>query len=321
MTTKTGINESITHKLYLLVDSNIENNNYWLAKQLNMLNFSTTVIGMNSSMKNRTIGWRRPIHFFHYLRLAITSIYRSKPGSIIVSWNFIVGAIVAFICQLLNINRTIISLNMISHKKGLLNSFLRKKTYNIAFKYPKFYTTINSQDLLKSYSCEYDFNQNHFYTLPDCFSEAYETSDFTMGDGSVFCGGEAMRDWETLFKAATLVPEINFIAIARKINFNHHLVIPKNVKLLFDTDPDYFYKRLKGSSIVALPLSTNAPAGLIVMIRAALLSKPIIITSTPSTKNYILDSINGILIEHNDSHMLADKIKNLLSNPATMERI
>lgn len=312
---------SFLHKLFFLVDSNIKNNNHWLSNRLNLHNFTAIVIGMNSSMKNRTIKWRRFIHFFHYLNLAIRSIYRSENNDLIVSWNFIVGAIVAFFCQLLHINRTILALNMISHNKGIVNSFFRKKIYNIAFKYPQFYTTVNSQDLIKDYSKEYIFEKNHFYVLPDCFSEGHEAAGFAIGNGSVFCGGEAMRDWETLFNAANILPEISFIAIARKINFNHNLIIPKNVKLLFDTDIDYFYKCLKESSIIALPLSTNAPAGLIVMIKAALLSKPIIITSTPSTQGYIENNINGILIEPKDAQLLANKIKMLLSNPTIMKQL
>lgn len=314
-------NTSVSHKLFLLVDSNIGDNDHWLSKQLNLLNCTTIVMGMNSSMKNRTVKWRRPIHFFHYSILAVRSIYKTKDEDLIVSWNFIVGALVAFLCRLLRINRTILSLNMISHNKGKTTSFFRKKIYNSAFNYPKFYVTLNSIDLIKTYSNEYNFDKSHFYILPDCFSEGYETTGFTNGDGTVFCGGEAMRDWETLFNVANILPDVNFVAIARKINFDHNLTVPGNVKLLFDTDIDYFYKCLKNSSIVALPLSTNAPAGLIVMIRAALMAKPIIITSTPSTRNYIVNDISGILIEPRDVQSLAYKIKLLLANPAIMKQL
>lgn len=47
------------------------------------------------------------------------------------------------------------------------------------------------------------------------------------GNGNVFCGGEAMRDWKTLFKAALLLPDTKFVAIARKKYFDNKLIIPE----------------------------------------------------------------------------------------------
>lgn len=210
---------------------------------------------------------------------------------------------------------------MISHDKGIFNRLVRKIVYNTAFKYPDFYMTVNSAELIDEYSSEFNIDKSHCFLLYDCIQNHYETASYSQGDGTVFCGGEAKRDWLTLFKAATLLPQIQFTCVARKINFDKTLHLPGNVTMYFDTDQDFFYNKLKESSVVAMPLSTTAPAGLIVLIRAALLSKPVIVTSTSSTRNYVTDKKNGILIEKGDEKDLARQLTVLLSDNSFREKL
>ena len=307
-------------KLLFLVDSE-KKNILWLTKYFENENYYSSGLGMNSLLKDRTVSWRRAILYLKYMKLAIQAIQKSNKSDIIISWNFIVGAFTAFFCRTFFIRRTILSLNMISHEKGLINKLLRKIIYNSAFKLPGFYISVNSKELINTYSAEYNINANHFFVLPDCMKESYETAPYTNGNGSVFCGGEAKRDWNTLFKAALLLPDVKFTAIARKKYFDTTLAVPDNVSLYFDTEYDFFYSKLKESSIVAMPLSTTAPAGLIVLIRAAMLSKPVIITSTSSTRNYIQDKINGVLIDPGDEKRLAEEISSLLSDRQVREQL
>lgn len=307
-------------KLLFLVDSEAKNIK-WLAQYFDKKNYTTLALGMNSSMKNRTISWRRIILFYKYINLAIRSIVKSDEQDVIISENFIVGAFAAFFCKIFNLKRTILSLYMISHEKGKINKMIRKIIYNTAFKYSNFYTTVNSKELVGTYSKEYKIKGNNFFELHDPIPNYWETAPFTEGNGSVFCGGEARRDWNTLFKAARLLPNVQFIAIARKINFDTTLSTPNNVALYFDTDENFFYNRLKESSIVAMPLSATAPAGLTVMFKTALLSKPVIITSTFSTRNYIENKLNGILIDMYDEKTLAEEISFLLSDSKLREKL
>ena len=307
-------------KLLFLVDTKA-GDIQWMTQYFEDENYTTLAIAMNSSLKNRTISWRKSILFYKYIHVSFKTISRSTKQDVIISGNFIVGAFIAFFCKTLSLQRTILSLNMISHEKGLVNKIVRKVIYNTAFKYPKFYTTVNSKELIDYYAANYSIRKDHFFVLEDPIMNYYEVATFSEGNGTVFCGGEAMRDWKTLFKAAEILPDVRFVAIARKINFDASLKIPNNVTLYFDKPYDFFYEKLKESSIVAMPLSTTAPAGLIVMIRSAMLSKPIIVTSTSSTRNYIDDQFNGILIDIGDEKKLALKISLLLSDPKIRERI
>ena len=306
--------------LLFLVDTKAEDIK-WMRQYFDNEKYSTEAVAMNSSLRNRTVNWRKSILFYKYINVSLKTISKSTAEDVIISGNFIAGAFIGFFCKIFNINRTILSLNMISHEKGFVNKIVRKIVYNTAFTYPKFYTTVNSKELIDSYSANYSIKKNHFFVLEDPIMNYYEVAAYNPGNKTVFCGGEAMRDWETLFNAAQLLPEVKFVAIARKINFDTTLLIPTNVTLYFDKDYDFFYDRLKESSIVAMPLSTTAPAGLIVMIRSAMLSKPIIVTSTSSTRNYVENKYNGILIEVGDEKTLAAEINLLLSDSTIREKL
>ena len=307
-------------KLLFLVDTKAQDIK-WMTQHFDDSNYKTLAIAMNSSLKNRTVSWRKSILIYKYIHVSLETLSKSTKEDVIISGNFIVGAFIAFFCKRLSLKRTILSLNMISHEKGLVNKLFRKIVYNTAFKYSKFYTTVNSKELIDQYSKDYDIKKDHFFVLEDPIMNYYEIASFKPGNGTVFCGGEAMRDWKTLFKSAQLLPNVKFVAIARKIYFDNTLKVPENVTLYFDKTYDFFYDRLKESSIVAMPLSTTAPAGLIVMIRSAMLSKPIIVTSTSSTRNYIEHNFNGILIGVGEEQKLADQISLLLSDIKIQERL
>ncbi len=307
-------------KFLFLVDSDPKNIR-WMPAYFDERKYTTLTLGMDGSMKNRTVSWRRIILFYNYINLSIKAVRKSKKEDFIISPNFIIGAFAGFFCKIFGIDRTILSLNMISHEKGLFNKLVRKIVYNTAFKYKNFYITVNSAELIEEYSTEYSIDKSHCFLLLDCIQNHYETSAYVPGDGTVFCGGEAKRDWPTLFQAANQLPKVQFTCVARKINFDKSLSIPANATMYFDTDQDFFYNKLKEASVVAMPLSTTAPAGLIVLIRAALLSKPVIVTSTSSTRNYVTDKQNGILIDKGDDKALAEQINVLLMDNNYREKL
>ena len=215
-------------KLLFLVDTKAADIK-WMTQYFDDKNYTVLPIGMNSSLKNRTINWRKGILFYKYIHISLETISKSKKEDVIISGNFIVGAFIGFFCKTLSIKRTILSLNMISHEKGFVNKVVRKIIYNTAFTYKNFYTTVNSKELISLYSTTFSLKKDHFFVLEDPIMNYYEVASFNSGNGEVFCGGEAMRDWKTLFEAAKLLPAVRFVAIARKIYFDASLKIPENV--------------------------------------------------------------------------------------------
>ena len=302
--------------LIILYDGKLSVSKFWLTEMLSANGYQVFEVGIkNYSMKNREKKWRKIILWFQYLKLAKKGIELSKKNDIIISWNFVAGAIAGFYNTYLHHKRRVISLNMIAHKKNVVNTILRKIIYQKVFKDRNFFFSINSKELIPIYSRMFDLKSPNCFILSDPYSPEYPIKEYTSCNSYVFCGGEAERDWETLLKAISILKDksIKYVFIARKKYF-HFKNIPDNVELYFDTSHKFFYDKLKNCSLVVLPLKSSAPAGLIVTIRSALLSIPIIATNTPSMKNYITDNVSGFLIEPKDYQTLSNRITKLFYN-------
>lgn len=278
---------------------------FWIKVELEKMGYDIQLLGIQNYNTNDEQSKSGKLKLWiKYLKLAVSGIKKTKKNDIIISWNFVVGAMLGFICKIFNIKRKIISLNMIAHQKGFINSLFRKLVYNSAFKYSNFWFSVNDAQLIDNYSKSFHFPTERIFVLHDVFYESDEQSDYQEAGDYIFTGGDAFRDWINFIKCAEEFPGIKFVAVARKKYFPNTGKIPENLEMYFDISPEQFYSLLKGSRIVFLPLNSLAPCGLIVMIKAALLSKPVIITATPSTKNYITDLVSGKLVPmHNLSEM------------------
>lgn len=289
-------------KIVLLVDWKVTaGTRFWLQSELEKLGHATELRGIpNYNIKDETSRLGKLRLWSKYYRLALAGIRRTGKNEIIITDNFVVGAIAAFVCKVTGRKRKIISLNMIAHEKGFLNNVLRKGVYNAAFKYKSFWFSVNDEELIATYAKRFNFPTRQMFVLHDPFYSSDEQLDFEDSGDFIFTGGDAFRDWEGFIQCAEQLPNIRFIGVARRKYFPADRKLPSNLQMHFDIPSDEFYGLLKKSRIVFLPLNSLAPCGLIVMIKAALLSKPVIITETPSTKNYIQNNISGRLIKMKD---------------------
>jgi glycosyltransferase involved in cell wall biosynthesis len=185
---------------------------------------------------------------------------------------------------------------------------------------PSFIITVNSEHYIGEYSKRFRVQDNKFFVLTDPGQPRSQLQTLITENSFVFTGGEAKRDWETLFKSCRMLPVIKFVCIARKKYFNMFLEIPQNVELLFDTDSETFYDYMRNSSIVVIPLKSLSPAGLIVLLDAAIMNKPVIITKTPSTENYIIDGQSGFLTNPENEEELTTKIQQLWDSTELQNR-
>jgi glycosyltransferase involved in cell wall biosynthesis len=258
-------------------------------------------------MKDREKKYRVLFLYFKYLQLAHRALNRSNENDILICWNFTTSIACGFLCKILNKKRIILALNIIAHNRKGIGETFRRMIFSPVMNKNSYFITVNSQQYIAEYSKRFNVKGDKFFVLNDPI-QSNEIKEFDYNQSYIFVGGEAMRDWETLFKSCASIPQINFICIARKKNFNHSLLIPDNVKLFFDTDDKTFYDYMAKSSLVIIPLKSQLPSGLIILLRAALMQKPIIATNTPSINNYIKNKERGLLVEQGNSKDLTEKI-------------
>lgn len=223
----------------------------------------------------------------------------------------------AILCYWLGIltfrRRKILAINLLLKLKNSWRNKIATYLYKVALKSDNFIATVTTEDYGNRMLQHLKINKP-FPVLRDVFYSSYlrEFSTFE-GDGSVFCGGRNGRDWDFMFRLASMMPDIHFNIVAPKTIFKKNLNIPQNLTLLSEIPYEEFENILAKSSVVALPLDTEAPAGLIVLFQAAALKKPLIITDTISSRAYISDD-RGYALENNLPDWV-DTISSILQNP------
>lgn len=297
----------------LIVDWRLEND-FFLESEFIKRNIPFKIFGIpDYDIKDRESKIGSIKLYLKYFKLAYTAIKNSKKNDTIICWNFTTSITCGYLCKILFKKRNILALNIIAHKTTRIKENLRKIIFSPVVSMNRYFLTVNSSEYIKSYSERFNIHSNKFFELKDAVHNFREPENIT-NEEYIFTGGEAQRDWETLFKVCQKLTEIKFICIARKKNFDQTLIIPPNVKLMFDTDQITFDDFLCKSKLVVLPLKSKLPCGLIILLQSALNMKPIISTQTPSIENYIISGENGLLYAMGDSEELLEKIKTLYYN-------
>ena len=258
--------------------------------------------------------------YFKYFKLAWKAVKHSNPRDVIICVNFTTAIAVGYACRLLHRNRKIIGLNMIAHKRSRYIEWFRRIVFRPVMSMPSFIITVNSEQYIGEYSTRFKVSKSKFSVLHDPSQTLSQEQTTSVENTYVFSGGEAKRDWETLFNSSHRLPSIKFVCIARKKYFDKSLEIPPNVELLFDTDSVTFYSYMKAASIIVIPLKSLSPAGLIVLLDASSMYKPVIVTKTPSTENYIIDGFSGYLSEPENVNELTEKIRHLWDDSELQRR-
>lgn len=302
--------------ILILVDWKLsKDSNVWLKTELEQKGYQVKLLGIpDYNIKDRTTRLGHIRLWYKYLSLAISAIKHSGKYDVLISLNFVVGSWIGLICRLLNFKRKIISLNLIAHEKGLYNSLFRRLIYNYAFGYKMFWFSVNDDQLIDYYSSLFKFPGDRIFILHDVFGNTDEQADYKELDTYVFTGGEAFRDWTNVIRCAQEMPNIQFVGVGRQKAFSFKEDLPGNLKLYFDISQNEFYLLLKESAIVFIPLLSMAPCGLIVLMRAGLLSKPVIATNTPSIRNYIKHDITGLLVEMSNFEQMKNSIERLFNS-------
>lgn len=296
--------------LKILVDWNFSGE-LFIENELKKRGIDYSIYGIpNYTMKDRTNKYRIILLYFKYLLQAYKVLSNSSKNEIIVCWNFTSAIAVGLINKIRRKHCKILGLNIIAPLKHGIVDKLRFMLFHSVMKEDNFFITVNSNEYVTDYCNRFKINPNKFFVLHDAISTD-DTMDFNYRKSYIFSGGEAKRDWETMFKACEYCPDLKFVFIAREKFFDTKLKVPENATLLFDLEEEVFYDYLKKSSLVVLPLQTKLPAGLIVLLRCAMFHKPVIVSRTPSTENYLEHNKSGFLINLNDYKDLSLKIKML----------
>ena len=176
------------------------------------------------------------------------------------------------------------------------------------------FPTVSSKYLENYYKNLFNIKDKTFSLVHDCFGDKRKfISKYKKGDGYVFCGGTNGRDWNLLLEVAERLPSIDFVVVGPKsdtLGTNY----PKNIVYYHNIDVKKFQQLLYNSSLSILPLNTNAPAGLIVLYTAGLMSKAVITTNNVTMNEYIVSGHSGVLVDIGDSTSFSEAIELIIKD-------
>jgi hypothetical protein len=304
--------------IVLLVDWSASGDSFWLADLLEDRGFRVLTVGIpDYSMRNRQVKWRKVLLWWQYAVLGYRGAQLARQtDSIVVAWNFIAGVFAVIVSQLFPQPRgSVVSLNAIAFSKGVIHNLARGFVYRRAFASGRLWLTVNSEALRELYGQWFGFSQSRVEVLHDCWTEDCKVGDPGMDDeGYVFVGGEAARDWPLVLEIAKQCPDVRFEVVARRKDWPSTHMCPLNVHLRFDISEEDFYGFVEGSRLVLVPLNSTVTAGLIVLLRAALLGRVVLATRTPATEACYPRELRHLLVEMGDVAGYCAQIESLWQN-------
>ena len=145
-----------------------------------------------------------------------------------------------------------------------------------------------------------------------------EYSEIKEKTRSVFCGGRNGRNWKLLAQIAEKMSDTVFnFAMPQQCYEEYKSRFGENVNAKFDIPENEFAKLMLESELMVMPLDTEAPAGLIVLLHAAGNGKLIITSNTVTTREYFGDG-KGALCENNVDEWV-DQIRYWQNHPQEAE--
>lgn len=286
--------------IYLLFDTPRDENKTSFIKKL----LDIDIKEVYSPKSNKLIvGW---------IKGCLTILQSSHKNDTIVCWYDFQAILLWWFCKLAFMERRIVCVNVLLKDKDTL------KNKMVAYLYKK---VLNSNSVVASVtSREYGEHikrrlniKRDFFLLHDVFHNCYtKTEHMAIKPNTVFCGGRNGRDWNFIINVARNTPEIKYqFVMPKSIYYGVTNSLPNNVFAKCDLSIDDFINEMCSCEIVALPLDTEAPAGLIVMFQAVANRKYVITTDTMTTREYLADG-RGCLLP-NDAIIWANKIKECIN--------
>lgn len=242
----------------------------------------------------------------------------------IVCWYDFQAVLCYWLAKLSFRQRKIVCINLLLKDKASVKNKVVAWLYKKALKSKHFVASVTSVEYGIHLKERLGINMELFL-LHDVFHENYKVkASLEVCPNTVFCGGRNGRDWKFMFDVAKAMPHVQFHLVMPKVTYDEYQKeLPSNVVAKYNISMEDFMKEMCSSEIVALPLDTEAPAGLIVLFQAAANLKYIITTDTMTTREY-LSGGRGCLLPNDVEvwkKVINEKLGNVKSNIIASEKL
>ena len=234
--------------------------------------------------------------FIGWLKGCLTVLGLSHHNDTIVCWYDFQAVLCYWLAKLSFRQRKIVCINLLLKDKVSAKNKVVAWLYKKALKSKLFVASVTSVEYGIHLKKRLGINKELFL-LHDVFHEDYKVNaSLDVCPNTVFCGGRNGRDWRFMIEVAKVMPHVQFHLVMPKVTYDEYQhELPSNVVARYNISMEDFMKEMCSCEIVALPLDTEAPAGLIVLFQAAANMKYIITTNTMTTREYLSDGRGCLL--------------------------
>ncbi len=137
----------------------------------------------------------------------------------------------------------------------------------------------------------------------------------------IVSGGNHRRDLPTFLAAARLLREgVHPIDLFAQ---EQGLEVPPQMRFRGAVPTSHFCSVVARSRFMVVPLLDDPynAAGITAIVTALMLGRPIVATASASTRDYIQDGVNGLLVPPNDAEAMAAAIERLDGDPILLEHL
>lgn len=248
-----------------------------------------------------------------WLKGCLAVLKQSHGNDTIVCWYDFQAVLCYWLSKLSFKRRKIVCINLLLKDKESAKNKVVAWLYKKALKSKRFVASVTSVEYGNHLKKRLGIDKDLFL-LHDVFHENYKTNEnVEVAPDTVFCGGRNGRDWKFMIDVAKAMPNVDFHLVMPKTTYeDFQTELPSNVVAKYNLSMEDFMKEMCSCEIVALPLDTEAPAGLIVLFQAAANMKYILTTDTMTTREYLSDEKGSLL--PNDIVAWKKAIKDRLGN-------
>lgn len=228
--------------------------------------------------------------FKRWLCGALGAIRSSKRGDVIVCFLDMQGVLLFWLCRFMLCRREIFAINLLLKDKQSRKNKLAKFLYRQALRSRHFHASVTSMAYGEWIKDVLGVNADLSLVRDVCLDYyAYAAPPVdAINLKSVICAGRNGRDWDLIVNVAKKMTSVNFNLVMPQGAYNRlHDSFPHNVNAYAEIEFSEYKRMLAESMAVCLPLETEAPAGLMVVFQAALNEKPVFISETVTSQEYV----------------------------------
>ena len=246
---------------------------------------------------------------FSIILSAYTISKRSSKRDTIICWYDFQAVLCYWLCKFTFRRRKIVCINLLLKDKETLKNRLVSWLYKKALNSKHFIASVTSKEYGEHIKTRLGIKKD-FYLLHDVYHDSYiYDKQVEVKPNTVFCGGRNGRDWHFMVEVAKAMPMVEFHLVMPKSTYEElQGDLPSNVIAKYNLTLEEFMREMCASEIVALPLDTEAPAGLIVLFQAIANMKYVITTNTMTTREYFPKDIGNLQLKIVDDWVTQIKV-------------